>query len=302
MPSPAVIARAFLLLALLVAPGCGSLRAPAEGPAGAAPRVGLALGGGGARGFAEIGVLRVLEQERVPIEIVVGTSVGALVGALYADSGRVLDAEFHAVAIQAEHVFDYGALSVFSGGLIRGDRLEAFVRERLRNQNIQDMALRFAAVAVDLESGKTVTFTRGSAARAVRASAAIPGIFVPVTINGRPYVDGAVVDPVPVRAARQLGAEFVIGVSIPPEIRPVAPKSMVEIIHRSVSIMSNEISEARAREADVVIRPAVGDIAFDDFSRKKELIEAGEVAARAAMPAIRAALGLAPAAPATAAR
>jgi NTE family protein len=214
----------------------------------------------------------------------------------------VLDAEFHAVAIQAEHVFDYGALSVFSGGLIRGDRLEAFVREHLRNQNIQDMALRFAAVAVDLESGKTVTFTRGSAARAVRASAAIPGIFVPVTINGRPYVDGAVVDPVPVRAARQLGAEFVIGVSIPPEIRPVAPKSMVEIIHRSVSIMANEISEHRAREADVVIRPAVGNIAFDDFSKKKELIEAGETAARAAMPAIRAALGLAPAAPATAAR
>ena len=291
MPIARLAARACLVLVLLAAPGCGGWRAPGGGPSGPAPRVGIALGGGGARGFAEIGVLRVLEQERIPVEIVVGASVGALVGALYADSGRVLDAEFHAVALQAEHVFDYGALSVFSGGLIRGDRLEAFVRERLRNQNIQDMTLRFAAVAVDLESGKTVTFTRGSAARAVRAAAAIPGLFVPVTINGRPHVDGAVVDPVPVRAARKLGAEFVIAVSIPPEVRPVAPKSMVEIIHRSLSIMANEISEARAREADVVIRPEVGNIAFDDFSKKKELIEAGEAAARAAMPAIHAALG-----------
>jgi len=278
------------VLALLLG-ACEAVRSSWARSGVGTPTVGIALGGGGARGFAEIGVLRVLEQERIPVDIVVGTSVGALVGALYADSGRVLDAEFHAVAIRREDVFDYGALSVFDGGLIRGDKLEAFLRQHLQNENIEDMALRFAAVAVDLEAGKVVVFDEGPAARAVRASAAIPGMFVPVTIDGRPHVDGAVMNPVPADVARRMGADVVIAVAIPPELRPVAPRNMVEIIHRSVSIMANEIAEARASEADVVIRPAVGSIAFDDLSRKKELIEAGEAAAREALPEIRTALG-----------
>jgi len=276
-------------VALLLA-ACSGLGASARRFAGG-PVVGVALGGGGARGFAEIGVLRVLEQERIRVEIVAGTSVGALVGALYADSGSVLDAEFHAVAIAPEDVFDYGALSIFAGGLIRGDRLEAFLLEHLKSRNIEDMKLRFAAVAVDLASGRAVVFREGPAARAVRASAAIPGMFVPVTIDGRPHVDGVVVDPVPAAVAREMGADVVIAVAIPPELRPVKPTNMVEIIHRSVMIMANEIAEARASEADVVIRPDVGNVAFDDFSKKKQLIEAGEAAARAALPEIRAALG-----------
>jgi NTE family protein len=285
-----VFVRAVVVFALLAATSCGRLSGPGGGFLGRTPTVGVALGGGGARGFAEIGVLRVLEAERIPIDLVVGTSVGALVGALYADSGKVLDAEFHAIALQPEDLFDYAALSVFSGGLIRGDKLRDFVRSHLKHANIEDMAVRFAAVAVDLEAGVPVVFDRGPAARAVRASAAIPGMFVPVVIDGRPYVDGAVIDPVPASVARRLGADVVIAVAIPPELRPVAPTNMVEIIHRSVSIMANEIAEQRAREADVVIRPAVGNIAFDDFSKKRELIEAGEIAAREALPSIRKAL------------
>jgi NTE family protein len=278
-------------LALVLASGCDASLRGWRPPGTGEPIVGLALGGGGARGFAEIGVLRVLEQERIPIDLVVGTSVGALVGALYCDSGKVLDAEFHAVALEPEDVFDYGALSVFDGGLIRGDRLGEFLRKHLRNRNIEDMAVRFAAVAVELESGKAVVFEKGHAARAVRASAAIPGMFVPVSFGGKTYVDGAVVDPVPADVARDLGAEVVIAVAIPPELRPLKSANMVEIIHRSVMVMANEIAEARAQEADVVIRPEVGSIAFDDFSQKKQLIEAGEIAARAALPEIRAALG-----------
>jgi len=284
-------ARLLLVLGLVGVVGCGlggrSWRPPGAGPG----TVALALGGGGARGFAEIGVLRVLEQEKIPIDLVVGTSVGALVGVLYADSGSVLDAEFHAVSLEPADVFDYGALSVFDGGLIRGDRLQEFLEKSLTHRNIEDMAVRFAAVAVDLAAGRSVVFDEGPAARAVRASAAIPGMFVPVVIDGRVLVDGAVVDPVPAGVARDLGADVVIAVAIPPELRPLAPKNMVEIIHRSVMVMGNEIAEARAREADVVIRPEVGSIAFDDFSRKKELIAAGEAAARAALPEIRAALG-----------
>ena len=283
-------ARLLLLLAFALPAGCSRFPRSFDPPGIGGPTVAVALGGGGARGFSEIGVLRALEQERIPIDLVVGTSVGALIGALYADSGKVLDAEFHAVSLTPEDVFDYGALSVFSGGLIRGDKLESFMRKHLKNRNIEDMAVRFAAVAVDLEAGKTVVFDKGPAARAVRASAAIPGMFVPVVIDGRPLVDGAVIDPVPAGVARAMGADVVIAVSIPPELRPVAPTNMVEIIHRSVMVMANEIAEARSQEADVVIRPKVGSIAFDDFSKKKQLIEAGEVAAREAMPEIRAAL------------
>jgi len=251
------------------------------------PRVGIALGGGGARGFAEIGVLRVLEQERIPVTAVAGTSVGALVGALYADTGRVLDAEFHAVALHEADVFDYALSSVLSGGLIKGDALEEFLRTRLRNQTIESMALPFAAVAVDLRTGQPMIFTQGPVAPAVHASAAIPGVFVPVTIDGKAYVDGGVVDPVPVDAARKLGAEVVIAVVIPPDIPRETPTNPLVIAYRAVTIMASLIGDLRAREADIVIRPEVGEVEFDDFSQKKRLIEAGEVAARAALPKIR---------------
>jgi NTE family protein len=251
------------------------------------PRVGIALGGGGARGFAEIGVLRVLEQERIPVSAVAGTSVGALVGALYADTGRVLDAEFHAVALQESDIFDYAISSVLSGGLIQGERLEDFLRTRLRNNQIQQMPVPFAAVAVDLRTGQSMIFTHGPIAPAVHASAAIPGVFVPVTIDGRTYVDGGVVDPVPADAARQLGAQVVIAVAIPPDIPDETPTNPLVIAYRAVTIMASQIGNLRAREADIVIRPEVGDVAFDDFSQKKRLIESGEVAARAALPQIR---------------
>jgi len=251
------------------------------------PRVGIALGGGGARGFAEIGVLRVLEQERIPVSAVAGTSVGALVGALYADTGRVLDAEFHAVALQESDIFDYAISSVLSGGLIKGDRLEDFLRMRLRNNQIERMAVPFAAVAVDLRTGQSMIFTHGPVVPAVHASAAIPGVFVPVTIEGRTYVDGGVVDPVPADAARQLGAELVIAVAIPPDIPQETPTNPLVIAYRAVTMMASQIGDLRAREADIVIRPEVGDVAFDDFSQKKQLIESGEVAARVALPKIR---------------
>ncbi len=251
------------------------------------PRVGIALGGGGARGFAEIGVLRVLEQERIPVAAVAGTSVGALVGALYADTGRVLDAEFHAVALHEADIFDYALSSVLSGGLIKGELLEEFLRTRLRNQTIEHMALPFAAVAVDLRTGQPMIFSHGPVAPVVHASAAIPGVFVPVTIDGKTYVDGCVVDPVPADAARQLGAEVVIAVAIPPDIPQETPTNPLVIAYRAVTIMASLIGDLRSREADIVIRPEVGDVAFDDFSQKKRLIEAGEAAARAALPEIR---------------
>lgn len=252
------------------------------------PRLGVALGGGGARGFSEVGVLHVFEQEKISVSFVAGTSVGSLVGALYADTGRVLDAEFHAIAVTNEDLFDYRALAFFSGGLVKGERLEAFLSSRLKHRNIEDFRIPFAAVATNLRTGKTVLFDRGPAAHAIHASAAIPGVFVPVEIGGQIYVDGGVTDPVPADVVRSHGCDVVVAVAIPAAVPRSAPRTAVEVAFHAIAVMSSEIGRLRALEADVVISPDVGDVAYDDFTQKKRLIEAGEAAARRALPALRA--------------
>ena len=290
---------AVVVLALwsgVVCTGCATVTQRADSlaawppPEATRPKIGLALGGGGARGFAQIGVIRALEREKVPIDVVAGTSVGSLIGALYADTGKSLDLEFSALNVTNEDLFDYKALAILSGGFVKGERLEEFLAGKLKNREIEKLALPFAAVATELRTGKTVSFQRGPVARAVHASSAIPGVFVPVTIDGRVFVDGGVTDPVPVDAARGLGAEIVIAVAIPHAVPPKVPSNPIEVAYQAVTIMAAEIGRLRAREADVVISPDVGDTPYDDFSRKKALIEAGEAAALAAMPAIRAAV------------
>lgn len=292
---PAMAARAgiaALALGSLLA-GCATAP-PAAPPPGdwceVRPRIGLALGGGGARGLAHLGVLRVLEQERIPIDLVVGTSVGSLIGALYADSGRVLDAEFHAITVDKSDFFDYGALALLSGGLAKGEGIERFLTTHLAHATLESLAVPFGAVATELATGRTVVFERGSVARAVRASSAIPGVFAPVDIEGVLYVDGGVTEPVPARVARKKGAEIVIAVAIPAAVNGEVGSNPVAVAMQAVALMSAEIAKLRSAEADVVIRPEVGDVAYDDFSQKKRLIEAGEAAARAALPELRAAI------------
>ena len=297
-PLPALAAPAALVAALLVC-GCASARRelpplPAPSPPASveiAPRIGLALGGGGARGFAEVGVLRVLAEERIPVSVIAGTSVGAVIGALYADRPDVFALEYEALAIQERDLLDRSLLSLISGGgYAKGERIESYLGARLAHAAIEDLPLRFAAVATDLTSGATVAFERGPVASAVRASAAIPGIFAPVAINGRLYVDGGVSNPVPADVARRLGAEVVIAVSIPREIPKEPPRTQVGVALQSIAIMAAEIVRCREREADVVVTPEVGDVAFDDFSQKRRLIEAGVAATRAALPEIRRAI------------
>jgi NTE family protein len=254
------------------------------------PRIGVALGGGGARGFAEVGVLRVLEQEKIPIHAVAGTSVGSLIGALYADTGNALDLEFAAVAVRQEDFFDFAVLSLLDGGLVKGEKLEAFLESHLKHKTIETLTVPFAAVVVDLRTGEQVVFERGSVARAVHASAAIPGVFVPVEIGGRTFVDGGVLNPVPADVVRRMGADVVIAVSVPPQVPAAAPKSPVDVALHSVTLMTAEIGRLRAREADVVIQPDTGAVRYDDFSQKRRLMEAGAAAARNALPAIRAAI------------
>lgn len=285
--------RAWSLLPLFLL-GCRPQPAPLPTPPPPAlslrPTIAVALGGGGARGFAHIGALRVLEQEKIPVDLVVGTSVGSLVGALYADQGHVLDAEWNALAAEPSDLFDKNALSLFYGGFVKGDRLESFLDRHLAHKKIESMAVRYAAVAVELKTGRIRVFDSGSVARAVHASCAIPGVFVPVEIDSTTYVDGGVVDPVPADVARELGAEVVIALAVPAPLPKSTPKNPIAVAYHAASLMSGEIGRLRAAEADVVITIDAGDVEYDDFSQKRRLIEAGEAAARAALPSIHTAI------------
>ena len=250
-------------------------------------KVGIALGGGGARGFAEIGVLRVLEREKIPISYVAGTSVGSLIGALYCDQGRVVDLEYYAMTIENEDIFDYNYFSILSGGIIKGDKLEQFLSTNLKNKVLEDLSIPLVVVATDLRTGEKVGFETGSIPIAVHASCAIPGIFQPVKIGNRLFIDGGVSDQVPVSFLKDKALDFIIAVAIPPEIPSDPPQKTSDIIRHSLSIMFSKISDCSFSDADVIIRPKCGDVKFHDFSKRRELILAGEEATMEVMPKIR---------------
>lgn len=285
----------FVFLALLfLFSGCGPLapavpapeerRSTAEGQR--LPKVGLVLGGGAARGFAHVGVIRVLEQEKIPIDLIVGTSVGSLVGAIYADKKNSFELEWIAFSLEEKDLFDYTFISP-TQGFVRGERLEDFVLKKVSAREIQQLKLPLGVVATDIQNGEPVVLQTGSVARAIRASSAIPGIFIPVRYQGKLLVDGGVLDNVPVDVARKMGAEVVIAVDLGGGRRAAQVNNIFDAIVQSLHLMAIESTEARLREADVVIQPAVSHIGLIDFSRKKELLALGIQAAEQALPQIR---------------
>ncbi len=252
------------------------------------PRVALVLGGGGARGFAHVGVIRVLEDARVPIELIVGTSVGSLVGAIYAGQPNSFALERMARDLDRGDFFDFSlAPALFGEGLATGDRLERFVRDRLSASTFEALRVPVAAVATDLDTGERVVLQHGDVARAVRASCAIPGVLEPVRHEGRLLVDGGVVRNLPVDVARQLGADVVIAVDLAALEPSARPHNFVEVIFRVVNLLTRAEADELDGLADVTLVPAVADVAFIDFDRKDAAIAAGVAAARAALPRIR---------------
>lgn len=255
------------------------------------PRVALVLGGGAARGFAHVGVLRALEDARIPVELIVGTSVGSLVGALYADGHNARELEHLSRELDRGDFFDFGiAPALFGTGLARGARLERWTRDHLRARAIEALAIPFAAVATDLDDGSVVVLDRGDVASAVRASSAIPGVFEPVERDGRLLVDGGVVANLPVRIARERGADVVIAVDVTQVSGRANPSNFVEVVMRAVTILTHEGVEESARGADVLVAPAVGDVDLLDFDAKGRAIAAGAAAARERLGEIRAAI------------
>ena len=278
---------AILVISALLLVSCASTQAPpmTELPK---PKIALVLGGGAARGFAHIGVIRALEQEKIPIDMVIGTSVGSLIGAIYASDRNSFELEWTAFTLERDDVFDYALMSAFTGmGPVKGDKLEEFVKAKVPVVNIEDLKLPFAAVATDLNRGTRVVLDHGPVARAVRASSAIPGVFNPVEHQGHILVDGGVLDNLPISVARERGADIVIAVDIGEKVINYNITNLIDVVLQAVTIMSSENVKYTKKDADVLISPRVGDVGMLDFTQKKRCMQAGIEATQKAMPEIR---------------
>jgi len=296
--------RVSLLLVALIVAGCaGAPKTPVpDGPATAVvappppavvpkvpPRIGLALGGGAARGFAHVGVIQVLEEAGIRPVLVSGTSAGSLVAAIYASgkSGKQLQ---QVAETMEEATFADWTLPLFNRGMLRGDALAKYVNAQVGSRLIEDLPLPLGIVATDLNSGQSMLFQRGDTGTAVRASSSVPAVFQPVRISGRDYVDGGLVSPVPVRAARQMGAELVIAVDISSAPENNQAGGTLDVLLQTFSIMSKSINYFELKEADVVVRPALAGISSADFGARKRSIEAGRQAMQQLMPQLRLAI------------
>lgn len=250
------------------------------------PKIGVALGGGFARGIAHLGVLRVLQEEQIPVDYLTGTSAGALLAISYA-SGHTIPQIVHQA--RATRFKDFGNWKLSWLGLASNQRLEHYPRKFLGVSTFEDLKIPLAIAATDLASGEAVYFSHGQLGPALRASCAYPGMFVPVEIDGRMLVDGFLAAPVPVEAARGMGADIVIAVFLE-NANNRKPTSIVDVIGLSFGILQRHADLEWRRTADVIIEPNVKDFLWDDFEKTTELIAAGEAAARAALPKIRLAL------------
>lgn len=270
----------FSFIVFFTISGCTPTTLP---PAPKPARIAVVLGAGAAKGFAHIGVLKVLESQKIPIHMIVGTSAGSFVGSLYAYSHDAFKLQTMSFAIEKDHVVD---LMLPDNGFIRGEKLEAYINRQLKGATIEKLAIPFYAVATDIQSGQEMVFGSGNTGRAVRASCSVPGVFKPVNIFGRMYVDGGVVSPLAVDVAKRYGADVIIAVDIASAIGGEAPQGTLDTILQSIGIMYAKISAIQRLKADVVITPKVGTIGSSDFSKRHEAVLEGEKAAQAALPAI----------------
>lgn len=290
------------LCAAVILTGCGSLsiQRPADGditpPGSVSPpaerrelKLGLALGGGAARGFAHLGVIEVLEQAGLRPSHVAGTSAGSLVAAVYASGKTTAELARMAETMQEADITDW-MLPLLNRGALRGEALARYVNTQVGGRNLEQMNIPLGIVATDLKSGESVTFRSGNTGAAVRASSAVPAVFQPVRIGDREYVDGGLVAPVPVRQTREMGANFVLAVDISSDPEGNPSSDTFQILLQTFAIMGKSINTLALKEADFVVRPALTGMKSADFGARMRAIEAGRVAMRAALPALKARL------------
>lgn len=246
-------------------------------------RIGLALGGGAARGFAHIGVIKVLEANGIRPEIIAGTSAGSVVGALYAAGLNGEDLQKQAMSLKEDQVGDW---TLPDRGVIKGEALQRFINAAVRQRPIEQLPKQLGIVATDLTSGEQLLLRKGDTGMAVRASSAVPGVFKPVAMGGREYVDGGLTSPVPVRAAREMGADFVIAVDISSRPADGKTQSTLDVLLQTFSIMGQSLGRHETQAADVVIRPVTGGLSATDFKSRSKAIEAGARAAEAVLASL----------------
>ena len=290
-----------ILLALLVLAGCAQVPPtptptpsapvvqvvpPVQPPPKRPPKIGLALGGGAARGFAHVGVIQVLEEAGLRPDYVTGTSAGSLVAAIYASGKTGVQLQQVAETMDEAVIADW-SLPIFGRGMLRGEALARYVNTQVGGKLIETFPLPLGIVATDLHSGQSILFQRGDTGTAVRASSAVPAVFQPVAINGREFVDGGLVSPVPVRYARQMGAELVIAVDISAAPEANAARDTLQILLQTFTIMGKSINTFELKEADVVVRPMLTGTSGADFSSRRRSIEAGRAAMLQALPGLR---------------
>lgn len=282
------------LLALLLVSGCTSITKPAQPSVPAVqaevpkkpPKIGLALGGGAARGFAHVGVIQVLEEAGIRPDLVVGTSAGSLVGAIYASGKTGAQLQQVAESMEEAALTDW-TLPLFSRGVFRGEALARYVSNQVNGRTIESMSIPLGIVATDLQSGQGVLFRQGDVGIAVRASSAVPAVFLPVRINGREYVDGGLVAPVPVHYARDMGAELVIAVDISSSPDANLANDTVQLLLQTFAIMGSSINRYELKGADLVVKPSLSNLKGADFTTRRRAIEAGRAAMLSALPQLR---------------
>jgi NTE family protein len=280
-----LIAQAVFLAALLVVVcSCGTAPHVTKKTE---PKIALVLGGGSAKGFAHVGIIRALEQEKIPVHMIIGTSVGSLIGGIYASNPDSFQLEWIAFKIDKNDVLDFSM--IYSKlGPVQGVKLETFIEQTVKTKKVEDTKIPFYPIATDLNTGETVILEKGSLAKAIRASSSIPGIFAPVTFGNRMLVDGGVTNNVACDIARSKGADIVIAVNLLKDIKDYDISSVIDIIAQSVNIMMHENNKIKLKYADILIEPETKGVSIFDFSQKKRLMEEGIKAARAAMPKIKA--------------
>lgn len=288
LPAARCLSAAFLSLVLA---GCITTRPDAPSPSpevrSVPPKIALVLGGGAARGFAHVGVIKVLEAQGIVPDFVVGTSAGSLVGALYAAGYSGADLERVALQLEERSIGDW---SLPDRGFFRGEALQSFVNSAVQNRPLEKLNRVFAVVATDLQSGEQMVFRRGNTGMAVRASSSVPGVFQPVTISGREYVDGGLTSPVPVRAAKALGAGLIIAVDVSGKPGNGKTGDTIDMLLQTFTIMGQAIASTELLAADIVIRPDTSGLGSADFANRQLAIQTGEKAALAALADIRRAI------------
>ncbi len=253
---------------------------------GQQPRVALVLGSGSSKGFSHVGVLKVLEKNHIPVDLIVGTSAGSIVGALYADKPSARSLRRIILNARRKDVIDFSLFNAPTG-VVSGAGLQNFLVKHLRARSFEQLKIPFIAVAVDLESGKVHQFRSGPIAPAVNASSAVPPFFRPVKIYGRTYVDGGLVDPVAVDVAKQFNPKIIIAVSLDDALSKDVPTSSPGVFFRGFDMMLSKLNEYSANGADVIISPKMGEVSMFDEKKCPELMRAGEIAAEKALPAIK---------------